>query len=467
MTSGTWLQFVVLLVAFALFALGYAFSSRGAVEETSGAALVAALSSNERFHTFVAAPVWLIAASIATDRALTPQRLVRRGSRRALAFEPLWTLLARFAIAATVVSVVWLGVALTTMPAGVGGMDVAAVSVGVLAGAAALLAIGFATLYWVLLTVRLLSDSLQVSVVAAILIWSFSLLPNIGVFSVPHPLNFAQYVSLEYLRSRPSLFVSLLIAAVFAFVLCSAVAQWKDSGARRPYLEARSIALFLALLVGVLGAVAPLPGEPAAARALSTVFVGVGASMVDYLVGMTVILTLGIAATARFATDWTHRSALIRIRSRSTTRWVTASLTRELGWAARAVLTVAVTVVAFHFATFGGDPFASASEIAEEATLLVRLLVSVALVVILLILGVIVFNSEAAPAAISCGILVLGFFPPLWSPWNPLLAWSGQWMGEASAIAFVVLASTTIACFSALVIVVKSAHHSEVHHVHH
>ena len=159
MTSRARFRFLFFLVAVALFAIGYAVTSRGAAEGTGGVALIAALSSNERFQTFVAAPVWLTAVSVTIDRALTPQRLLRRGDRRTLACEPLRTLLIRFAIVAGAVSVVRLGIALLTMPAGSDPRVVAVISAGVLAGATALLAIGLATLYWVLLAVRLLFQS--------------------------------------------------------------------------------------------------------------------------------------------------------------------------------------------------------------------------------------------------------------------------------------------------------------------
>ncbi|WP_146181288.1 hypothetical protein [Homoserinimonas hongtaonis] len=461
------IRFISLLLVVVLVAVGYALTSRGAAEGISGAELITALSSNERFQTFVALPVWLIAASIMINRALMPQRLVRWGARRSLAFDPFWPLLVRFVLVAAVVSVVWLGIALATMPTGSDHVLVAMTAVGVLAGAAALLAIGFATLYWLLLTVRLVFRSRQVTLVVAMLIWVFSVMPNIGVFLVPHPLNLAQYVAAEYVRSRPSLFVTLLIAAVLALVLCSAVARWRDAGAHQPHPDRRATALWIALFVGAVGAVALNHTDPAAAPALSTVFVGVSRSVVEYLIGMTVILSLSLAATARFATDWTQRGALVRIRSRTTTRWVTATLAGELGWVAHAVLIVAAAIVCFRFAALGGDTLASASEIAAEAALLGRLLVSVALVVILLILGIVVFGSEAAPAAIGCTILVLGLFPPLWSPWNPLLAWSGQWAGEAATIASTVLVLAAAFCFGTLVLVLKLAHESEVRRVHH
>lgn len=457
---------ISLVVTVALFAVGYALSSPGTAGDTSGVELIMALSSNKRFHTFVAVPVWLIAASIIIDRALMPQQLVRWGSRRSVAFGPLRSLLLGFALVAGVVSVVWLCISLATMPTGRDLVLVGLISSGVLAGAAALLAVGFAILYWVLLTVRLVSASRQVTVVAAMLIWVLSVMPNIGVFLVPHPLNLAQYAAPEYVRSRPNLVVVLLIAAVLTGVLCSAVARWKDAGASRPHVNRRAAALWVALMVGALGAVAFDRAEAAAVRALSAVFVGVGGSVVEYLAGMAVILSLGLAATARFAIDWTQRAALVRIRSRTTIRWVTKALASELGWVARAVLIVAAAMVCFRFAALGGDPLASASEVAAEAALLGRLLVFVALVVILLILGIVVFGSEAAPAAIGCTILVLGLVPQLWSPWNPLLAWSGQWVGEAATTALTVLVGTAVLCFGALVIVLKLAHESEVRRAH-
>jgi len=45
------------------------------------------------------------------------------------------------------------------------------------------------------------------------LIWAFSTLPNIGVLLVPHPLDLAQYVSLEYIRLQPNLVVILAVLA--------------------------------------------------------------------------------------------------------------------------------------------------------------------------------------------------------------------------------------------------------------
>lgn len=84
------------------------------------------------------------------------------------------------------------------------------------------------------------------------------------------------------------------------------------------------------MFVGVLGAGGPGTPDPPTGRtphaagpppgALTVVFAGAGLSIVAYLVGATILLCLGIAATARFATDWTTRAGLLRIRHRTTTR---------------------------------------------------------------------------------------------------------------------------------------------------
>lgn len=460
-------RFVLLLVVIAVVAAGYALNNRHLDAGASTAVMLQTLSSNPQFQYFVIMPVCVIAAVATIRRESTPLRLIRHGSRMMLLSGPLWSLLRSLVLVAVTVFLAWTAVAMST--GGMFDLVTGIVAVGTLGGAVALLAIGFAATYWLLLPVRFVTDSSAAVLGTASAVWVFSVLPDVGVFMTPDPLNVAQYVTLRSVSERPQLAAALLLAAVVAFVLCAVTARWRDAGAARPHLNRRVTAVGIAVVVGVLGAIGVsssvrLPAGVSPGAVLSATFIGAGLSVVAYLAGMTIILCLAIAATARFAADWTTRAPLLRIRYGTTTRWVFRVLAREAGWAVRAVLLVAVVIIWVRYAATGTNPFPAAG---TEAVLLIRIVLAAVVISILLTAVVVLFGSEIAPLWAGCGILALGLVPPLNSPWNPLLGWAAQWTGSNALVAASVLAGTACILAAALAIRLTLTHESRALRVSH
>ncbi len=464
--------FRVALVTVTLAAVGYAVASVRIETDPSGTGLIATLGSNDRFLIFVALPVWLIAASSSIERAVTPLHLLRHGTRRSLLVTPLQNLLAQLLVIAAIVSVIWSVAVITTVHSGGQLLVTVGVAAATFGAATALMVIGFSVLYWMLLTARLVTGSRQATVLIALIVWVFSTLPNVGVFAGQHPLNMTKYVSVEIIRSAPNLVATLLIAATIAPLLANTVARWKDDGSPRPAFRRLAgnhggTAMGAVCLLAGLGALGVTSVNSLPTSPLASFFAGVGGPLLDYLVGMTVILLIAIAATARFADDWIRRAALHQIRYRTTTRWVTTVLVRNTAWACLAVLAAAAVVVTVRFASTPGGFDVSTVDVGSEIAILFRVMLTVAVFILVLTASVIVSRSDAATGLIGCTIVVVGLIPALWTPWNPLLAWSAQWHGENAVIALasaLILSSVTA---MTLFFYIRINHESEAHRVDH
>lgn len=424
-------RFGLLLAGVAVLAAGYAINYLELEKLRSAVAIFTDLSSNARFLTFVAIPLGLISIAIAVRRASTPLRLIRYGSRELLLFGPLWRLLSALVIVAGTVSITWM-----VMMFGVNAKLDSIVGLlqilGASGGATALFAMGFAAAYWILLAIVLITDSVLWIGLTAILLWMVALLPSVGVFMEPHPLNFPQYLTLRAVAERPQLVVALFLIVVLLFLGCRAIAQWRDFGADSLRLRTAGATFAFVLLLGLAGVLTSSPSALSSDGALLLLFQGSGGSLVAYLPGMTIVLMSAIGSTTRFGLDWTTRSALLWVRHGTLQRFTIQAILQASSRICRVLALLAVFMICVRYATTGQYPL---EQIGFELLVLVRVMIVTILIATLLVLSVIMYRSEVAPLCVSGIILSLGIVPLLNKPWNPLMAWSASWRGIDAIVA--------------------------------
>lgn len=397
--------------------------------------LIMGLAANSRFHAFVILPSWLIAATATIFRARTSQRLLRFGSWRAIVIRPLWNCMRAYFIAASAIATTWLVIFADRYGAsGRGWIVELALSILILLGATIVIGASLMCLYMVLLLLQLASQSSTVVRGAALCIWVWSTLSNIGIISSASLLDLVQYMSIYTVGSRPQTMFVLAAASVAWPTLAWLLANHRDeelrSGGKNSRISAQSASAAVAFGLVALGAISSaVAGRPLQLTG-SDIFYGVGGSVAQYLIGMTVLLMFALSATFPFASDWNRRRTLLLLRWGTSSRWLHRSLRDQfiqlLGYAlAATILAVIVRVVTGNVGAIDWGALVVVSLIT-----VIKLTLGAFLFAIAIVVAVTAFDSEISNVVVAASLLLAGLVPLARSPWYVVTSWSRSWSGS-------------------------------------
>lgn len=410
---------VALATSYALF--------QGVFEAQTGSGDIAteaimSLLNDGRVQTFIVLPAWLIGAAYAIHRGRAPERLVRVGSWRRTVGCQLLHCLALFGLASAGTLIGWFGI-LTLF----GGWGRVVDALAACAGEVVLLGAVLVAMYLLMSILHFAVGRVLGLVIAPIGLWSWAALSNIGV-TYGSQFDLGRYLSILAVLHAPSLLL-VLLGVLLALGACVwLVASEKDdiesSGGRR-LPSASLVAEWAGASLVIVAAIVMAGGDGTSTGGLTTIFFGAGGTVLQYLLGSSVVLTAGISAVLRFSREWERRAHLV-IRHGSVARWLGDCLVR---FAVRAALYLAgtmIVVVAIRAVRFG--QVVTSWDDLQAAIHLYGLLVGTAFVLISVgIACVLTTGSGVAGWAGQAALVTLGLIPTGDVVANPMAAWSMSW----------------------------------------
>lgn len=437
---------VILAVSYALF--------QGVFEAQTGSRNVAtdaimSLLNDGRIQTFVVLPTWLIGAAYAIHNGRTPERLIRVGNWQRTVTHQLLQCLTLFGLASAGTLVGWLAIL-----AFFGGWSGVVEALVACAGEVVLLGMVLVAMYLLMSILHFAVGGVLGLVVAPMGLWSWAALSNIGV-THGSLFDLGQYMSILAVIQVPNLLLGLLGVLMTLGACVWLVASEKDdiesSGNRR--LPSASLAAeWAGAGLAVVAAVVLEGGNGTSTGGLTAIFFGAGGTVLQYLLGISVVLATGISAVLRFSNEWERRAQVVVIRYGSVARWLRGCIVRFAVRAAVYLAGIVIVVIAIRAVRF--DQVPSSWGDLQAAIHLYGLLLGTALVFISVgVACVLKVGSGAAGLAGQAALVTLGFFPTGGTALNPMTAWSMSWWHLADAQTATSIVAALGVCLILLVVV--------------
>lgn len=437
---------VMLVACYALY--------QGAFEAQAGSKNVATdailgLLNNGRIQTFIVLPTWLIAVGFAIHRERAPERLVRLGSWRRTIARPMLKSLQIFGFASAVTVVAWL--AILALFGGWGGIAEALLAC---AGEFILLCIVLVVMYLPMSILHSVAGPVIGLVVTPLGLWGWAALSSMGVASGTQ-LDLGQYMSISTVLFAPSLLLSLLgvllTLGASAWLIASGKDDTEPSGGFRPP-SVDFIIMWSGAGIALLAAFTLDGRSGTSTDGLTSIFFGTGGTVLQYLVGISVVLATGISAVLRFSNDWEQRAQIVVVRYGSLSRWLVACVVRFVTRAAiylAAVMTAIIVIRAFRF----GQVPSSWSDLQSAAHVYILILSTAVVFIAVGLVCVLKFGSGVAGLTGQAALVMLGLIPLGATALNPITAWSMSLWRVADAQTATVAAVAIGVCAILLVIV--------------
>lgn len=402
--------------------------------------LMLELVSDARLQLFVVLPTWLIGTGIGALRARKSQELLRYGSWRATILKPLRVGLSRFAIVAFVVLFLWSVLLIESY----GRDSLSSIVSAAIAVMTEIVLTSFtlSCLYFIVTIVHLLARSAASIVAISAVIWAWASLANTGAIPPNSLANISLYMSVGAVFSVPLIAGSLLLMTVASLAGAWRLAAHLDQSrlnAASYAITIRGVGLIAALCFVALGVVGIGSHSDPSTKALSSVFYGTGGTVIQYLLGMTLLVLFTLGAVTEFSSDWHRRSGLLVLRHGTLYRWMRSILSREalLLFGYVCILVSCTFALRYVLGTAGKQAWPSV--IGEALLTSFKLYFAGIFFVAIGMIVVTLFRSEVAGAVALAVLVGLGLLPINRWPGSPFTAWSMSWVGQQNVVACISL----------------------------
>jgi hypothetical protein len=185
----------------------------------------------------------------------------------------------------------------------------------------------------------------------------------------------------------------------------------------------------------------------------ASVFAGSRGTVVQYLLGMTVLLLPALSFSIAFSLDWHMRAPLLAVRYGSLNKWLARVLRRQLMIAVAYGLALLFVTVAIRFGLGPVPKSPVPTTLALLAIVAVKLVLAQVLFIAAAMTTIVLVHADGIWVVLLAVLLAAGLLPVARSDLFPITAWSSEWTGQrtlpsvASAICtvFIVLALMFIA----------------------